>query len=236
MKWQQTPRVLDSSALTPLVFSMLWGELGCSPWLHKAQQPWALPRSAVVPPQALVLSTAPNPSKTQVHSCSCAGPASQSRQKQPVRWGFPQILSLHGCAVSVAAPWRGHPRAASPESTISVHHGYTQLSSQVNRGHQQITGGWFERKARRGHSPCRLGWTPSLFSSQSFHAEEALPGAHAPLSQVWPSPLQRVEPSSRMLWLPVPHQCCLTALPRSQQCWELWGKLIMLLFVPINVK
>lgn len=82
-----------------------------------------------------------------------------------MRWGLPQILSLHGCVVSVAAPWRGHPRAPSPESTISVHHGYTQLHLQVNRGHQGITGGWFERKGRREYAQCRLGWTPSLFSS-----------------------------------------------------------------------
>lgn len=44
--------------------------------------------------------------------------------------GFPQTLSLHGCVFSVAAPWRGHPRAASPESAISVRHGHTQLHSQ----------------------------------------------------------------------------------------------------------
>lgn len=141
MRWQQTPRVPGSCALPFLCFSVLWGELGCSPRLHRAPQPRALPRSAAAPPRALALSTAPNPSTTRPHPCSCAGPASQSKHKQPGRWGLPQTLSLHGCVFSGAAPWRGHPRAASPESTVSVRHGYTQLLSQVNRGHQGSTGG-----------------------------------------------------------------------------------------------
>lgn len=75
-------------------------------------------------------------------------------------------------AFSAAAPWRGHPRAASPENTISVH--------QSEQGHQGITGAGL-----KGKQEGRAGLdTFSLFQlHQSFHGEEALPGAHVPLSR-----------------------------------------------------
>lgn len=222
LEGQQTPGVLDSCALTPLYVSMVWGELGCCP--AAAQGPGSLepsPRCSWAQPLALPAT----PSKTQAPftPCSCAVPASQSKQQKPVRWGFPKYWACMA-AFSAAAPWRGHPRAASPENTISVH--------QSEQGHQGITGAGLKGKQEGSIPPA--GWAGHFLS---FPAAPIFPWWGGPAwgpcatFQVWPSPLQRVEPSSRMLWMAVLLQWCLTALPRSQQCWEFWGKLIMLLFI-----
>lgn len=150
-----------------LYFSVIWGELSCCPTAAQGpQSPKPCPTLQLCRPKLWPLAFACQALQNSGFvPCSCAVPASQSKQEKPVRRGSPQILSWRGCVFSVAALWRGHCRAASPESLSSVHHGYTQLHSQVNRGHQGIAGGWFERKARGEHSPCRLGWTPSLFPS-----------------------------------------------------------------------
>lgn len=163
--WQPSPRVLDSCALTPSVFphDLGWAWLLCHS-CPRPRQPRALP--PVCSPKPWPLALPANPSKTQASPPAPVQCLSlRASTKKPASRGFPQILNLHGCFFSVAAPWRGHPRAASPESTSSVCRGYSHLHSQGNRTHQGITGGWFEREAGGEHSPCSLGWTLCLFSS-----------------------------------------------------------------------
>lgn len=99
---------------------------GCT-WLRHFQAPehfaapspgpWRLP-----PRVSKTLASAPTPVQRLPLSASKKGLGDGI---------FSQVLSLHGHVFSLAAPWRGHPKAASPESTSSVHHGCTQLHSQA---------------------------------------------------------------------------------------------------------
>lgn len=222
------PKGSGQLCLTPAVFPCALG------WARLL--PVAAPGPAALSPAPLcsraapgpALSTAPKPSKTRPQPCSCAGPASRRKQRQPGRWAFPRHWACMAVFSLLLLPGEATPeqllqRAQFPSvmDTLSFTH--------KNRGRQGITGGWFERKARR-----KLGWAGHL---PSFPAEPIFSMLRRPClgpctnfpGLAITSPKSRA--SSRMLWMPVLHQWGLTALPRSQQCWELWGKLITLLFV-----
>lgn len=160
-------------------------------------------------------------------ACSCAASAFQSKQKKPMRWGFPWILSCRA-VFSQLPPQRGFSR----EHKLCCSRVYlvSPASERVTRGSLGV-----QQESKKQAAPQQAGLDtfPPCQLAHSSHAQwgPARGCAHVLLPQVWLSPLRREKrPLGCCGWLYQPRQC-LTALLRSRWCWELWGELITLLFI-----
>lgn len=93
--WQQTPKAADSCTLTPFVFLRALGLVrllpcGCT-WLRCPQALHCFAALQLCSPEPWPLAFASQALQNSGFSpCSCAVPASQCKQKRPVRWDFPK--------------------------------------------------------------------------------------------------------------------------------------------------